>query len=68
MYRFLQSAEWCWITRTFSDVHAVNGKIVDDGNRSVVVGYALPGFSESLGTDALEIPETVTVSADVKKI
>lgn len=51
----------------FSDVHAVNGKIVDDGNRSIVVGYALPGFSESLGTDGVEIPESVTVFADVKK-
>ena len=50
----------------FSNVYAVNGKIIDDGNRSIVVGYALPGFSESLGTDAVEIPESVTVSADVK--
>lgn len=50
----------------FSNVNADSAKIIDDGNRSVVVGYALPGFSESLGTDAVEVPESVTVSADVK--
>lgn len=51
----------------FSNISVSNGKVVNDGSRSIVMGFALPGLQESLEIPAgeLEIPESVTVSADV---
>ena len=53
--------------KKFSNISVSNGKVVNDGNRSIVMGFALPGLQESLeiSADDLEIPESVTVSADV---
>lgn len=51
----------------FDNVTVENGKLVNDGSRTVVVGYALPGMNESLSlpTDLdLTIPDHVTVTAD----
>lgn len=58
-----------------SDVTVTNGKVINTGDQSVVVGMAMPGLAESLGLDTLEdadgepvtaeIPESVTVEADV---
>ena len=52
---------------TFRNVSAVNAKIVDDGSRSIVVGYAFPGLQEGLdlSEDVFKIPEYVEVKADV---
>ena len=53
----------------FSNVTVENGKMVNDGTRTVVVGYALPGMEESLALPEdpeLTIPDHVTVSADAK--
>lgn len=52
----------------FSDVEISNGKIINDGDRLIVAGFALPGMQESLGLDSdkLEIPDYVEVTADVK--
>lgn len=52
---------------TFRNVSAVNAKIVDDGSRSIVVGYAFPGLQEGLdlSEDIFKIPEYVEVKADV---
>lgn len=51
----------------FSNLSVSNGKVVNDGNRSIVMGFALPGLQESLdiSADDLEIPSSVTISADV---
>ena len=51
----------------FTNVTVTNGKIINDGNRTIVAGLALPGLSEDLGlTDSdVEIPDSVTVTADV---
>lgn len=51
----------------FTNVSVTNGKLVDDGNRTVVVGMAFPGLQESLDLDSgkLEIPAYVEISADV---
>ena len=51
----------------FTNISVTNGKLVDDGNRTVVVGMAFPGLQESLAldTDKLEIPAYVEISADV---
>ena len=37
----------------FSNVTIDNGKVISDGNRSIVLGVALPGLKESLGLDSI---------------
>ena len=51
----------------FRNVSVTNGKLVDDGDHTVVVGIAFPGLQENLAldTDKPEIPSYVEVSADV---
>lgn len=50
----------------FSSVSVDNGKTMDDGSRNIVMGYSVPGMTSSLGISGsdLDIPESVTVSAD----
>ncbi len=50
----------------FSNVEVSNGKIVNDGSRTVVIGFAFPGLAEDLGitSDKLAIPDSVEISAD----
>lgn len=52
----------------FSNVQVSNGKLVNDGNRTVVAGLAFPGLQENLALsrDQLSIPDYVEVTADVK--
>lgn len=52
----------------FTNVEVTNGKIVNDGNHTVVVGIAFPGLSDNLAIDEskLEIPSYVEIEADVK--
>ena len=52
---------------SFTNVSVTNGKLVDDGDHTVVVGMAFPGLQENLAldTDKLEIPSYVEISADV---
>ena len=60
-----------------------HGVVQNDGSRTIVVGYGMPGLSESLKLDEMvrqlqaengktieepELPETVTVSADVRDL
>jgi len=56
----------------FSNVKVTNGRIVQNGTKSIVLGYALPGIKDSLeqaggsfDTD-LSLPESFDVEADVK--
>ena len=53
-----------------SNVTVTNGKTINDGDRTVVVGMAMPGLSESLGLadvadGKIDVPEDVTIEADV---
>ena len=52
----------------FRNVTVSNGKLINDGSRSVVIGFALPGLQESLQLDAavLELPSYVEIEADVR--
>ena len=52
---------------TFRNVTVSNGKLVNDGDRTVVVGLALPGLQENLNLsrDQLSIPSSVEITADV---
>ncbi len=51
----------------FRNISVSNGKIVNDGDHTIVAGIAFPGLSQSLALDAskLEIPETIELTADV---
>lgn len=51
----------------FRNVEVTNGKLINDGMRSVVAGAAFPGLQDSLGIDKndLEIPEYIEITADV---
>lgn len=57
----------------FSDVEVENGKVISDGDKSIVVGYAMPGLKDSLKLSTLEdfkdvdIPEYVEVTAHAEK-
>jgi len=52
----------------FRNIEVTNGKTVNDGTRTVVIGTAFPGLAESLGiadSEKIEIPSYVEVTADV---
>ena len=52
----------------FSNVSVSNGKIVNDGDRTIVAGLALPGLQDSLGLDrdTLDLPDFVEITADAE--
>ena len=52
----------------FTNIEVTNGKFLDDGDRTVVVGWALPGLQETLklDTETVTLPEYVEISADAK--
>lgn len=45
------------------NIEVSNGKVIDNGDKSIVIGLALPGMQESLKTD-MDIPSSVTISMD----
>lgn len=59
-----------------SDVEVTNGKVINSGDKTVVVGMAMPGLEESLGLNKLKdndgksininIPDQVKITANVK--
>ena len=52
----------------FRNVEVTNGRLYNDGDRTVVVGGALPGLQENLNLDSadLELPAYVEITADVE--
>ncbi|WP_022749009.1 hypothetical protein [Lachnobacterium bovis] len=56
----------------FSNVEITNGKLVNVGEKTMAIGYALPGVKDSLGvtnndfTGDVNIPNYIEVTADVK--
>ena len=58
-----------------TNVEVTNGKVINSGDQTIVVGLAMPGLKESLGLDELEdsdgnpididVPESVTIEANV---
>ena len=54
--------------QVFTNVEVSNGKLINDGDRTAVVGFAFPGLQEDLGINAekFEIPNYVEITADVK--
>lgn len=52
----------------FSHVEVSNGKLMNDGDRTIVAGLAFPGLQSNLNLDQekLEIPSYVEITADVQ--
>lgn len=50
----------------FVNVTAENAKVISDGSRYIVVGYGMPGLTESLGLEEedIELPDYFEVEAD----
>lgn len=52
----------------FANVNIDHGKVLSDGNRTIVIGLGMPGMQESLDIDEdmdVEIPESFVMTADV---
>ncbi len=51
----------------FRNITVSNGKLINDGDRTVVVGFALPGMQEGLelSEELLTLPEDIVLEADV---
>lgn len=52
----------------FSNVSVTNGRLYNDGDRTAVIGLALPGMQEDLDLDPedIELPAYVEIAADVE--
>lgn len=52
----------------FSNIEVSNGKLINDGDRTFVIGLALPELGNNLGipADKYEIPDHFEITADVK--
>lgn len=52
----------------FTNVRVTNGRVVNDGDRTLIVGIALPGLTDNLKleNEDVELPEYIEVSADVQ--
>lgn len=52
----------------FTNVEVSNGKLINDGNHTAVVGIAFPGMQSNLAIakDKFEVPDYVEITADVK--
>lgn len=53
---------------TFTNVEVENGRLINDGTRTMVMGYAMPGLQDNLaiGANKLELPDSFAIRADVK--
>lgn len=51
----------------FKNVETVNAKLIDDNDRTIVAGFAIPGLTQNLGSIAedMDIPDYFEVTADV---
>ena len=52
----------------FSNVEVTNGKLINEGNRTAVIGIAMPGLQSNLDItkDIINIPDYVEITADAK--
>lgn len=51
----------------FGNIEVSSGKVVNDGDKCIVMGFAMPGLQEDLGVPAeeFEVPSYVEITADV---
>ena len=52
----------------FTNVEVTNGKLINDGSRTAVIGIAFPGLQDNLSIplEKMEIPDYVEITADAK--
>ncbi len=52
----------------FANVEVSNGKLINDGSRTIVVGMAFPGLQEdlALSSEKVTFPDYVEITADVR--
>lgn len=52
----------------FTNVEVTNGKLINDGSRTAVIGVAFPGLQDNLSIplEKMEIPDYVEITADAK--
>ena len=52
----------------FTNVEITNGKLINDGSRTAVIGIAFPGLQDNLAIapEKMEIPDYVEITADAK--
>ena len=52
----------------FTDVEVTNGRLVNDGDRTMVMGIAFPGLQDNLDVDEekLSLPDYMEITADVR--
>lgn len=65
---FLMLTGGIFPTEHFKNIEIDHGKVISDASRQIVAGAVLPGLTESLDLtdeDTLEIPESLTITADV---
>lgn len=57
-------------TDQYKNVTVDSGKIVSDADKDIVLGLGFPGLTENLNLQDVdvEIPESVTITADAKKV
>lgn len=50
------------------NIEISNGKVIDNGNKTMIFGVALPGMQESLGIDknTIDIPNSIEISMEAK--
>lgn len=55
-------------TEEYTNVQIDNGKVISDADKNIVVGLGFPGLKENLDLQDVDvdIPSTVTITADVK--
>ena len=51
----------------FTNVSISNGRIIENGTKTIVAGISSPGLYESLGLDDFKGMDTITISFDVEK-
>lgn len=49
-----------------SNIEISNGKMINDGTKTIVLGLAMPGMQESLGVseDTIDIPDNIEITMD----
>ena len=54
-------------TKTNKNVKLTQGKVVEKGEKTILLGVAFPGLKESLKTDEIDIPNKVEISMETEK-
>lgn len=50
----------------FSEVSVKGGRMVDDGDRTLVLGLSFPGLADKVDTDLVELPDHLEITARAK--